>query len=102
MVNACARSGGAEGTMMRVLGIVALLAGVMMAGPVRAQAPAACPNCAASAACDDQRDNCVAECRAGLFVVDPRQAACIAKCTAAADNCAQSADAACRADKTCR
>jgi len=67
-----------------------------------AQAPTGCTACVSAAACDGKEDSCVAECRARLFSIDPKRAACITDCSSKSSQCVQAANTACRTRNLCR
>lgn len=60
-----------------------------------------CDACVNASTCEPNRDNCVAECRAQLFSIDPRRARCIATCTDAVASCTRSVLETCRAQHRC-
>ena len=86
---------------IRVLKVMIPLAIALMPVAIQAQSPGSCQNCTASAVCNDQRDGCVAECRARLFNIDPRRADCIAQCVTAAAHCTRQTETSCQAGKSC-
>jgi hypothetical protein len=78
------------------------LASGLSSGPAMAQPPAGCAACVSTAACNAQRDACVAECRARLFSIDPRRQSCIGNCSGKAAQCARAAAIACREKAQCQ
>jgi len=87
--------------IVRAALLLAALAACLAPHPVTAQSAPGCTACIAGADCDGKRDSCAAECRARLFSIDPRRAACITDCSARATQCARAADIACRARGLC-
>jgi hypothetical protein len=73
-----------------------------MPGLAMAQAPNACASCLSEAACETKHDSCVAECRARLFSIDPKRAACISACSSRSAQCSLAASGACRARNLCQ
>jgi hypothetical protein len=78
-----------------------LVAAWFGAGGAAAQPQGRCLACINAAACEGRHDSCVAECRARLFSIDPKRAACIADCGSKAAECVQAANSACRAGSSC-
>ncbi len=69
--------------------------------PAHAQASRACASCMLAADCGGKRDNCIAECMARLFEIDPRRTACMSACSAKATECTHEADNSCRTQNRC-
>jgi hypothetical protein len=86
----------------RIRVLIVVLVGCMVPGLATAQPASGCAACVSAAGCDTKRDNCVAECRARLFTIDPRRADCITKCSNEAALCSRTADGACRTRNLCR
>ena len=82
------------------LAVVAL--GCSASLSARAQVARDCGSCVLAADCGGKRDNCVAECMARLFEIDPRRAACLDACNAKAAQCTRTADDSCRAQNRCQ
>jgi hypothetical protein len=82
--------------------LIVVLAGCMSSGFAAAQPASGCAACVSAAGCDTKRDNCVAECRARLFTIDPRRADCMTECSNLAAQCSRTADGACRTRNLCR
>jgi hypothetical protein len=61
-----------------------------------------CEACVSTSTCEPHRAECVAECRARLFSIDPRRTNCIATCTDAASSCNRSVEETCRTLNRCR
>jgi len=67
----------------------------------RAQPASECNSCVAASDCTGKHDNCVAECFARLFTVDPRRAACRDACNAHENECRREAVNTCRSQHAC-
>jgi hypothetical protein len=83
-----------------VVAIVGLLAVITPVYHAAAQT-AECKACVTASGCESHHSECVAECRARLFSIDPRRANCISTCTDAAAGCTRSITETCRAQHHC-
>jgi hypothetical protein len=74
-----------------------ILALALCAMPYRAQT-----QLARIAGCDEKREQCVSECRARMFSIDPRRSVCLKICADEVTACAHSAEAFCKAGNRCQ
>jgi hypothetical protein len=52
--------------------------------------------------CDEKREQCVSECRARMFSIDPRRSVCLETCAEEVTTCARSVEAFCKVGNRCQ
>lgn len=89
-------------SLAAVAGAALALFAAVGAAPACAQSGGpSCAACIVAFECDSKQEQCVAECRARLFTIDPRRATCIDACAVKARNCSKSAGLTCRSESRC-
>lgn len=81
--------------------VILVVAGLAAGGDIAMAQTGDCAACVKASSCEQQRSDCVAQCRATLFSIDPRRTSCIASCTDAASSCKRSVEETCHAQNRC-